>query len=80
MNSDTPETDALSDKYAGDPACDDFRYELAALCCRLERERNHYNRTLEKIASARGFDNINGWSRNVAKDALNSLHNNHRTL
>lgn len=36
----------------------------------LERERNHYKRTLEKIAGASGFDNINGWARNVAKDAL----------
>jgi hypothetical protein len=42
---------------------------------RVEWECNHCKQALEKIASASGFDNLNGWARNVAKDALNSLPN-----
>jgi hypothetical protein len=41
----------------------------------VEWECNHCKQALEKIASASGFDNLNGWARNVAKDALNSLPN-----
>lgn len=42
---------------------------------RVTWERNHCKQALEKIAAASGFDNINGWARNVAKDALDSLPN-----
>ena len=40
---------------------------------RVEWERNQYKKALENIAAASGFDNINGWARNVAKNVLDSL-------
>lgn len=78
MNTDTPETDAEILQILIDRGVVDHRNAPENLVNKsrsLERERNNYKRTLEKIAGASAFDNINGWARNVAKDALHSLHN-----
>ena len=40
---------------------------------RAEEQRDRLVKTLENIAASSSFDNINGWARNVAKAALQSL-------
>jgi hypothetical protein len=49
MKTDTPETDALRHKYAGDPACGDYAYELELTCDKLERERNEARSAIAEI-------------------------------
>ena len=40
---------------------------------RVTEQRDRLVKTLENIAASSSFDNINGWARNVAKAALQSL-------
>ena len=59
----TPETD---DALANAECESDLVLSMRS----MESQRNKYKAALVKISEASGFDNINGWARNIAKEAL----------